>query len=116
MGKQQQHDTEAASRQRLQACMQVLTLLLQREGLQQPHSLQRNCLQGEMKTHQQRPLQAHTYCGKTVLTWPLEKYSICSGSHLLQKEGTDVFTSIFLHLSPLGEKRDRGLKNISSVR
>lgn len=73
MDKQHQHGGEAASRPRLQACMHLLTFLLQREGLWQPHSSQRNCLQGEMKTRQQRPVQAHTYCKKTVLTWPLVK-------------------------------------------
>lgn len=60
--------------------------------------------------------QVHIYCRRLVLTRPLVKHAICSGSHLSEGEVTDVFTSVSLHVSPLGERRDRGINNISSLR
>lgn len=74
MGEQHHHGREASSRERLHTCTHVLTSFLPgRQSLQQPHSSQRNCLQGKIKSYQQRPVQVHIHCEKTVLTWPLVK-------------------------------------------
>lgn len=92
--------------------MHVLTFLLQREGLRQPHSLQRNCLQGEMKTHQQRPVQAHTYCGKTVLTWPLvEIFHLLRISPITERRHGCFHFSISTLITTGREKRQRTQKH-----
>lgn len=69
---------------------------------------QRNCLQGKIKSHQQRPVQVHGYGDRTALPQPLVKRSLCSGSHLAERGVTGVFTSVSPHVSP---SRGKGQRN-----
>ena len=97
MGKQHHHGRGSFS-----SCTHVLTSFLPRsKGLQPPHSPQRNCLQGKIKSCQQSPVQVHICCEKIVLTWPLVKIfhllrlsPITRGSHGCFHFNISILTTI----------------------